>query len=38
MGRDLGQVALLIFPHWLSFVVWAEQLILVQVSFVWQVL
>lgn len=38
MRRDLGQVALLIFVHWLPGVVPAEQLILVPVSLVCQVL
>lgn len=38
MGRDSGQVALLIFIYWLPGVVPAQELILVPVSLVWKVL
>lgn len=38
IGRDTGQVALLVFVHRLPGVVLAEQLILVSVSLEWQVL
>lgn len=38
MGRDAGQVALLILVYWLPGVVLAEELILVPVSLEWKVL
>lgn len=38
MGRDSGQVALLIFIYWLPGVVPAEELILVPLSLVWNII